>query len=211
MGMAERIKERRKAMGYTQTELGEKLGLQASAIAKYENGRVKNMKRSVIANMAKVLECSPAYLMGLEYEDKIISLENVYPIELKRFPLVGQIACGKPKYANEDRESYVMAGTDIKADFCLKASGDSMVGARILDGDIVFIRKQDTVENGEIAAVVVNNESEATLKRLFYYQEKGLLILKAENPAFEDLIFQNEELNEVHILGKAVAFQSDVK
>ncbi len=211
MGMAERIKERRKAMGYTQTELGEKLGLQASAIAKYENGRVKNMKRSVIANMAKVLECSPAYLMGLEYEDKIISLENVYPIELKHFPLVGKIACGKPKYANEDRESYVMAGTDIKADFCLKASGDSMVGARILDGDIVFIRKQDTVENGEIAAVVVNNESEATLKRLFYYQEKGLLILKAENPAFEDLIFQNEELNEVHILGKAVAFQSDVK
>ena len=211
MGMAERIKERRKAMGYTQTELGEKLGLQASAIAKYENGRVKNMKRSVIANMAKVLECSPAYLMGLEYEDKIISLENVYPIELKRFPLVGKIACGKPKYANEDRESYVMAGTDIKADFCLKASGDSMVGARILDGDIVFIRKPDTVENGEIAAVVVNNEREATLKRLFYYQEKGLLILKAENPAFEDLIFQNEELNEVHILGKAVAFQSDVK
>lgn len=139
------------------------------------------------------------------------NISNIYPIELKHFPLLGEIACGIPKYANEDRESYVMAGTDIKADFCLKASGDSMVGARILDGDIVFIRKQDTVENGEIAAVVVNNESEATLKRLFYYQEKGLLILKAENPAFEDLIFQNEELNEVHILGKAVAFQSDVK
>ncbi len=68
MGMGERIKERRKAMGYTQTELGEKLGLQASAIAKYENGRVKNIKRSVIVNMAKVLECSPAYLMGLESE-----------------------------------------------------------------------------------------------------------------------------------------------
>lgn len=66
MGMAEKIKERRKAMGYTQTELGKKLGLQASAIAKYENGRVENMKRSVIAEMAKVLECSPTYLMGLE-------------------------------------------------------------------------------------------------------------------------------------------------
>ena len=66
MGMPERIKERRKEMGYTQTELGKKLGLQASAIAKYENGRVENMKRSVIAKMAKVLECSPTYLMGLE-------------------------------------------------------------------------------------------------------------------------------------------------
>lgn len=211
MGMAERIKERRKALGYTQTELGLKLGLQASAIAKYENGRVKNMKRSVIANMAKVLECSPAYLMGLEDEETFISLQNIYPIELKRFPLVGKIACGKPKYANEDRESYIMAGTDIKADFCLKASGDSMVGARILDGDIVFIRKQEMVNNGEIAAVVVNNDNEATLKRLFYYKEKSLLILKAENPTYEDLIFQGEELNEVHILGKAVAFQSDVK
>ena len=211
MGMAERIKERRKALGYTQTELGLKLGLQASAIANYENGRVKNMKRSVIANMAKVLECSPAYLMGLEDEETFICLQNIYPIELKRFPLVGEIACGKPKYANEDRESYIMAGTDIKADFCLKASGDSMIGARILDGDIVFIRKQEIVDNGEIAAVVVNNDNEATLKRLFYYKEKSLLILKAENPTYEDLIFQGEELNEVHILGKAVAFQSDVK
>lgn len=86
-----------------------------------------------------------------------------------------------------------------------------MIGARILDGDIVFIRQQDMVDNGEIAAVVVNNDSEATLKRLFYYQEKGLLILKPENPAYEDLIFQKEELNQVHILGKAVAFQSDIR
>lgn len=66
MDMAERIKERRISMGFTQEELGEKLGLQKSAIAKYENGRVENIKRSVIANMAKVLECSPAYLMGWE-------------------------------------------------------------------------------------------------------------------------------------------------
>lgn len=139
------------------------------------------------------------------------SLSNVFPIELKRFPMLGEIACGEPKYTNEDRESYVMAGTNIQADFCLRASGDSMINARILDGDIVFIRKQDMVENGEIAAVVVNNDSEATLKRLFYYQEKALLILKAENPAYEDLIFTKEELNQVHILGKAVAFQSDVK
>lgn len=211
MGMAERIKERRKAMGYTQTELGEKLGLQASAIAKYENGRVKNMKRSVIENMANVLECSPTYLMGLDYKEKNIALDNVYPIELKRFPLAGEIACGVPKYANEDRESYVMSGTDIDADFCLKAKGDSMVNARIHDGDIVFIRKQDMVDNGEVAAVVVNNDSEATLKRFYYYAEKSMVILKAENPAYEDMIFTNEELENFHVLGKAVAFQSDVK
>lgn len=139
------------------------------------------------------------------------TLSNIYPIELKRFPMMGEIACGEPKYTNEDRESYVMAGTNIEADFCLKAKGDSMINARILDGDIVFIRKQDIVENGEIAAVVVNNDSEATLKRFFYYREKALLILKPENPAYEDQIYQGEELNQVHVLGKAIAFQSDVR
>lgn len=211
MGMAERIKERRKAMGYTQTELGEKLGLQASAIAKYENGRVKNMKRSVIANMANILECSPTYLMGLEHEEKTISLNNTYPIEIKRFPLLGEIACGIPTYASEDRESYVMAGTDIKADFCLIAKGDSMVNARIHEGDIVFIRKQDIVNNGEIAAVITNDDNEATLKRFYHYPEKNMVILKAENPTYEDMIFINEELENFHVLGKAVAFQSDVK
>ena len=79
------------------------------------------------------------------------------------------------------------------------------------DGDIVFIHKQDIVENGEIAAVVVNNDSEATLKRFYYYKERDTLILKPENPEYEDLIFQGEELNEVHVLGKAIAFQSNVK
>lgn len=138
-------------------------------------------------------------------------LSNIYPIELKRFPMLGEIACGKPIYANEDRESYIMAGTDIKADFCLKAKGDSMINARICDGDIVFIRQQDIVENGEIAAVVINNDNEATLKRFFFYAEKNMVILKAENPAFEDMIFLNDELNNFHVLGKAVAFQSDVK
>ena len=72
--------------------------------------------------------------------------------------MLGEIACGKPIYTNEDRESYIIAGTDIKADFCLKAKGDSMINARILNGDIVFIKKQDMVENGDIAIVVVNNE-----------------------------------------------------
>lgn len=210
MDMAGRIKERRVAMGYTQEELGEKIGVQKSAIAKYENGRVKNLKRGVIAKLADALQCSPTYLMGLE-ENNDIKLSNIMPITIHKLPVLGEIACGEPKYTNEDRESYVDAGTNIEADFCLKAKGDSMINARIHDGDIIFIRRQDIVENGEIAAVVVNNDSEATLKRFYYYQERATLILKPENPAYEDLIFQNEELNEVHVLGKAIAFQSDVK
>lgn len=70
MCMPERIKERRIAMGLTQEELGEKLGLQKSAIAKYENGRVENIKRSIILKMADILDCDPGYLLGFRNQPK---------------------------------------------------------------------------------------------------------------------------------------------
>ena len=213
MEMGKKIHELRMQKGMTLEELGNIVGVGKSTVRKWENGIIANMKRDKILKVSVALGVSPAYLMGWQEstDEEIISLNNVHPIELNRFPMLGDIACGVPKYTNEDRESYVMAGTNINADFCLRASGDSMVGARILDGDIVFIRKQDMVENGEIAAVVVNNDSEATLKRLYYYPDKGVLILKPENPAYEDLIFSGNELNQVHVLGKAMAFQSDVR
>lgn len=205
--MYEKFESLMKANGCTAYQVSKETGVAQSTLSDWKRGK-SQPKKDKIEKICDYFKVPLSYFYG-ENEEKILS--NVFSIELKRFPMLGEIACGKPKYTNEDRESYVMAGTNIKADFCLKASGDSMVNARILDGDIVFIQQQDMVENGEIAAVVVNNDSEATLKRLFYYQDKGLLILKAENPAYEDLIFQGEELNEVHILGKAVAFQSDVK
>ena len=210
------IRSLREAKGMSQGDLAKLTGYtDRSSIAKIEKGEV-DLTRSKIVAFAKALGTTPGNLLGLtEYEwsgtnATIKQITNIYPIELKRFPMLGEISCGVPKYANEDRESYVMAGADIKADFCLKAKGDSMINARINDGDIVFIRKQDMVENGEIAAVVINHDSEATLKRLYYYQEQSLLILRPENPAYEEQRYSDEQLNEIHILGKAVAFQSDV-
>ena len=135
--------------------------------------------------------------------------DNIFPITTKRVPCLGSIACGEPVFANEEHELYVEVGTNVHADFCLQAAGDSMIGARIHDGDIVFIRKQDMVDNGEIAAVII--EDEATLKRVNYYPDKNLLILHAENPSYKDLIYTDAELDQIVILGKAVAFQSDVR
>ena len=143
-----------------------------------------------------------------EKKDNLSQYDNIMPITTKKVPLLGQIACGKPIYANEDRESYIEVGTDIKADFCLKATGDSMINARIFDGDIVFIRKQPTVENGEIAAVIIDDS--ATLKRVFYHPETDILELKAENPKYPVQTYTNEQLNQIKILGKAIAFQGDV-
>ena len=142
-------------------------------------------------------------------KQNVFSIPNISPITTQHLPLLGEIACGEPIYASEDRESYIEVGTDIKADFCLRAKGDSMVNARILDGDIVFIRKQPMVENGEIAAVIINNE--ATLKRVYYNQAEDQLVLSPENTSYAPLVYTGEKLNEITILGKAIAFQSDVK
>ena len=194
----------------TLEDLGNKIGVSRQTIQRYESGVITNIPSDKIELLAKYLNTTPSYLMGWENSNSTLieTYENIYPIELKRFPLLVEIACGEPRFASEDRESYVEASTDIQADFCLKAKGDSMINARIQDGDIVFIREQPSVYNGEIAAVVIDDE--ATLKRVFYYPEKDLFILKAENPKYDDLVYSKSELDNVRILGKAIAFQSDV-
>ena len=206
----DRIHERRIEKGITLAQVAEKLGVTEATAQRYECGSIKSIPYECMCAYGELFNCSPAYLMGWE-ESSSINADNIQPIELKHFPLLEEATHGELKYADETRESYVMAGTDIQADFCLKASGDSMINARIHDGDIVFIKKQDSVKNGEIAVVAVNNGSMAMLKRVFHYVDKGMVILKAENPAYEDMIFTNDELLDFHILGKAVAFQSDVR
>ena len=171
---------------------------------------IANMRRDKIASLAKALHTTPAYLMGwIDEPHREITVDNLFRIETKKFPLLGNIACGEPIMANEEVDLYVEAGDNIQADFCLKAKGDSMIGARIYDGDIVFIRKQPMVEDGEIAAVIIDDE--ATLKRVYYDQEAGVLQLFAENPQYKTMRFSGEELDHIRIIGKAVAFQSDIK
>lgn len=211
--IGDRIKSKREDLGMTQGELAQKVGYTShSSIAKAESGAI-DLPQSKIEAIAKALQTSPAYLLGLTQHDatpvwQTQIFENVTPIHTQRVPMLGEIACGKPIWANEERESYVQAGVNLKADFCLTARGDSMIGARIHDGDIVFCRSQNMVENGEIAAVIIGDE--ATLKRVYYYPDKQKLVLQAENPKYEPFVYVGSELDEINIIGKAVAFQSDV-
>lgn len=209
MTIGERIKQRRKELGLSAEEVAEKMKVSAATVYRYESSDILNMGIDKLELIAKALKTTPAYLMGWEDENELPPYPNIMPIKTKKFPLLGEIACGEPIFATEEHESYVEAGADIRADFCLKAKGDSMINARIMDGDIVFIRKQPTVNNGQIAAVIIDDE--ATLKRVYYYPEKGKLMLQAENPNYEPLMYVGEELNQIRIIGLAVAFQSDVR
>ena len=214
MSLHDDIKQRRIELGLTMADVAQSVGVSEATISRWESGDIANMKRDKIVSLAKALHVSPSFIMGWdepETEDIVSSnkYNNVFPIKTHKIPLLGDIACGEPIFASEDKESYVRAGTDIRADFCLRACGDSMINARIYDGDIVFIREQPMVEKGEIAAVIINDE--ATLKRVYYYPEQNKIILNPENPAYEPFVYVGEELNSIRILGKAIAFQSDVR
>ena len=208
MTFSEKLKNLRKTHKITQEELAKIINVERSSIGKYESANTIPSNDTLI-KIAEYFNVSTDYLLGKTNVKNNSTYTNVFPIEKKKFPLLGEIACGEPIYVEENRESYVMSGTDVDADFCLKAVGDSMSGARILDGDIIFIKKMPMVNNGEIAAVIIGDE--ATLKRVYYNQEQSKLILQAENPKYEPLVYIGEELNQVRIIGRAVAFQSDVK
>lgn len=203
------IKRRRQQLKMTQTDLALKMGYaDKSMIAKIEKGNV-DLPQSKILAFANALETTPGELMGWDYETEATeTVDNIYKLDKIKLPMLGKVACGEPIFADEDRESYIMVGTDIGADFCLQCQGDSMINARIHDSDIVFVKKTDIVENGEIAVVIIDDE--ATLKRFFYYREQNLVILKPENPKYQDIILTGEQLNQVRVIGRAVAFQSDV-
>lgn len=213
MNVGQRIKLRREQLNMSAEELGNKIGKAKTTIYRYELGQIEKLPTSVLEAVATALMTSPSYLMGWTDDPNIreqtTQFNNIFPIQTQRIPMLGDIACGKPIFANEERESYVQAGMNIKADFCLTARGDSMIGARIHDGDVVFCRSQSMVDNGEIAVVIIGDE--ATLKRVYFYPEKKKLVLQAENPKYEPYVFVGSELDDISILGKAVAFQSDVR
>lgn len=144
-----------------------------------------------------------------EIDNLISKFGNIHHVRKRSFPMLGTVACGKPIMADQQYDSFILADADIDADYCLTASGDSMINARIFDGDIVFVKKQDMVDNGDIAVVIIDDD--VTLKRVFYYPETQTLRLQAENPQYKPFVFTGEELEHVHILGKAVFFQSMVR
>ena len=170
--------------------------------------------------MAQALAVSEAWLMGYDVpmnrnatsagKDNTIPLpSNIIPVPpaSKTIPLLGTIACGVPILAEENLDGEVPLPDFIHADFALRCKGDSMVDARILDGDIVYIRKQPDVDNGEIAAVLIGDE--ATLKRVYKYP--GQVVLQSANPKYAPMIYAGESINEMRILGKAVHFLSSVR
>ena len=199
-----RLKDAMQTRGIRAAKLSELTGISPPRISQYIHGKY-TPGGNALCRLANALGVDEAWLMGKDVPSPLSSLpDNVAPLTLQRYPVLGRIACGQPILAVEEADQFATAA-DNGADFCLTATGDSMIGARIFDGDEVFIQSSDMVNNGDIAAVMVNDE--ATLKRVYYYPEEGRLVLAAENPAYPPMEFVGEELNNIRILGRAVSVQ----
>lgn len=211
---SERLKEYMAKYNLRQVDILEKakpyceefgVKMNKSDLSQYVSGKNEPGQDKLVL-LAKALHVSEPWLMGYDVPEVT---NNILPLpETKKLPLLGAIACGEPILAEENIENYVDVDKDVEAEFALRCKGDSMIDARINSGDIVYIHQQPDVENGEIAAVLIGNE--ATLKRVYKYPEKQMIVLKPANPNYEDLIYIGEEAQNVRIMGKAVAFFSMV-
>lgn len=213
---AERLQQALQIKGMSAAQLSRKLNIDEGTISNYKKGKYEPKQRRTQA-IANALNISIDWLMGADVpmsqnmntNFNYSNVANISPLpQTNKKPRLGVIACGEPITAEENIDDYDEVPEDIKCDFTLLCKGDSMINARINDGDIVYIRQQDEVNNGEIAACLVDGEfeTEATLKRYFRYDDK--IVLQAENPMYPPFVYVNEEMNKVHIIGKAVGFTS---
>lgn len=194
MKIGDYIKLKRNELGMTQESLAKKIGVSKSAISRYESNDISNMGIDKAQAMSKALQIDPLTLLTGEIEEeKTITEPTSNPI-----PLIGQIAAGVPILAEENIDDYFYIDKSIKADFCLRIKGDSMIDEGIYEDDIVFIKSQPCIENGEIGAVIIGDE--ATLKRV--YKGDDNVILQPANRNYKAKTFSGKD---IRIAGKLVA------
>lgn len=202
MSFEANLREARERIGWTQQRVADELGITKSTYCGYETGKRKPDVPK-IKELARILHTPADILLGVSAIPK-----GAEPMPFVRsVPRLGAIACGEPILADQNIEGYDEVPDYIKCDFTLLCKGDSMINARIYDGDIVCIKRQDRVENGQIAAVLVDDE--ATLKRVRYID--GGVVLMPENSNYEPKVFTGDAVKNIRIIGRATHFISTVK
>ena len=198
MNFAKRLKDLRISRGLTQDDLARELNLVKSSISMYENGKRKPS--------FEVLEAVADYFnVNL---DSLYGAKGVFIPSLKKVPMLGYAAAGQPLENLDGQDTYyVETNSKYEVDFCITVRGDSMINAGINDGDIVFVRSQPEVENGQIACIELDGEK-VCIKR--FYKNANEVMLVSENPKYAPLYFNEENCSNFRVLGLAVIKQSEI-
>lgn len=216
MRLSELMKQYRKDHHISARSFAKQAGFSNAYISLLENDRISSPSLEALNAIAKAMGMNLDTMLrsiedmevNLSKEPGVVDvIKNAVPVpETKRVPMLGAVSCGEPIYTEEQCGEYYLVDKGIQADFCLKAQGDSMSNARIHDGDIVFIYQQSDVENGQIAAVLVNGEA----KLKYFYRYQDMVVLRPANPSYKEMTYTKDELNSIRVLGRAVAFQSSL-
>ena len=192
--MAKRIKELRLAHGLTLEQVANEVGVGKSTVRKWETGIIANMRRDKIASLAKALHTTPAYLMG--WTDEPSSMTDAIPYHPnKRIPVLGRIAAGLPLYAEQNIESYMSIELPDDGEyFALIARGDSMDALGIKDGYTLIVRRQNAVDDGDVAVVLVDGE-DATVKRFYQSGNRITLMPQSTNPKHMPQIYDTKKID----------------
>lgn len=206
--IGERIKIARNLAGKTQREVANQIKVAPSTVMRYENGSIEKIKMPIIEAFASVLEVNSDWLVlkseNMRYsssERDVFSYENILPVSPWRVPLLGSVAAGEPLYDPEDFDVTIPVGAAVRCDFALRVKGDSMKPT-YLNGDIVLVRDQQSIDNGRIAVVAVGEE--VTLKHV--YRTRNGVTLGSDNPDYPPLVYIENECDQIRIMGKPVAF-----
>ncbi len=210
----ERLKQALDIRKMSAAELSRLSGIDEGTLSNYKKGKYEPKQRK-LESIAVALNVSIPWLMGADVpmerkkEKSDIFPPNLLPVpKTVKKPRLGVISCGEPIATEENFDGYDDVPEDINCDFTLKCEGDSMIGARIHDGDIVYIKQQSNVEYGQIAAVLVDG-CETLLKKVYINEDN--VVLQAANPEYPPKIFYKEDMNRISIIGIAVGFYSRIK
>ena len=209
MTFGERLINTRKEAGYnTRKEFAEKLEIPETTLRNYENNK-REPGHKFLKEVSSILNVSIDYLL-CQTNDKTIQSEKIisHSIKTKAIPIVGTVACGNPIYADENIQEYITVNASDNVDFALYAEGDSMNNCKIDDGDTIYIRKQNVVDDGDIALVLVDDT--ATIKRFYDYPDKVILKPDSRNPHHKDLEYDKSE-HTIVIQGKVIFIKTFVR
>lgn len=203
------IYDRRTELGITQKEVADFVGVSEATVSRWESGHIDNMRRDRIAALSKILRLSPLAIMGIDDTDLSSRLPNMVPIDARTFrvPIVGRVAAGRPIVADEEIIGYEYIDNKYSKDgheyFGLRIVGKSMEPT-IMDGDIVIVRRQNYVENGEIAIVLIDGE-EATAKEVKESAD-GITLIGHNTAVYTPHFYSAQEVKNlpVQIIGRVV-------
>lgn len=204
--IAQRIRQAMNIHGFKQADLVERTGIGKASISNYLAGEYEPKQKNLY-KIAHALNVNPAWLMGYDVPmSDVPAVSNILPVHRRKIPILGNVAAGEPIFADEEHEEYVIEDDANDCDFALRIAGDSMEPL-LHDGDIVYVRQQDDVNDGEIGILLLDDE--AVIKHIYHIPD-GVQVVSQNAAKYPPKTYTWPNYDTIRILGRAIAYRRNL-